>query len=129
MATPPDAWQPDSDSPAPQAEGERAEGALWVDGEFTLRIREVGSERVLRIRRPFALLGRITGSDIRIEDRAVSARHVYLHLDQRGVFGVDLATRTGTRFGELAHSSGWLGPGQSFEVADRRIEQIGRAHV
>jgi pSer/pThr/pTyr-binding forkhead associated (FHA) protein len=99
-------------------------GPLWVDGEFTLRLREPGSERVLRIRRPFALLGRIAGSDVRIEDRAVSARHVYLHLDRRGVFGVDLATRTGTRFGAAGHSSGWLHPGQAFEVAGRRIELL-----
>jgi hypothetical protein len=101
---------------------------LWVDGEFTVRMREGGADRILRIRRPFALLGRIAGSDIRIEDRAVSARHVYLHLDRRGVFGVDLATRTGTRFGAAGHSSGWLMPGQAFEVAGRRIELL-EAHA
>jgi pSer/pThr/pTyr-binding forkhead associated (FHA) protein len=120
MATPPDPQPPALHLPAVRGQG----GALWVDGEFTLRVREAGSERDLRIRRPFALLGRIAGSDIRIEDRAVSARHVYLHLDRRGVFGVDLATRTGTRFGAAAHSSGWLRPGDSFEVAGRRIELV-----
>lgn len=125
MATPPDSRLPAPDLPAPRAEGGNpSDGPLWVSGEFVLRLREPGSDRVLRIRRPFALLGRIAGSDIRIEDRAVSARHVYLHLDHRGVFGVDLATRTGTRFGPSAHSSGWLRPGQSFEVAGRRIELL-----
>jgi pSer/pThr/pTyr-binding forkhead associated (FHA) protein len=98
-------------------------GPYWVNGEFTLRIRGPAIDRIARIRRPFALLGRIEGSDIRIDDRAVSARHVYLHLDQRGVFGVDLATRTGTRFAG-GHSSGWLHPGQSFVVAAHKIELI-----
>jgi pSer/pThr/pTyr-binding forkhead associated (FHA) protein len=111
--------------PAPASPGSEP---LWVDGEFTLRIREGGTDRILRIRRPFALLGRIAGSDIRIEDRAVSARHVYLHLDHRGVFGVDLATRTGTRFGPDKRSAGWLRPGRAFEVAGRQVELLA-AHV
>ena len=81
----------------PQAQADRP-GALWADGEFTLRVRDGGSDRIVTVRRPFALLGRIAGSDVGIDDRAVSARHTYLHLDRRGLFGVDLATRTGTRF-------------------------------
>lgn len=120
MASTPDTQQPASNLPARRNAG----GPLWVNGEFTLQIHEAANQQLLHIHRPFALLGRITGSDIRIDDRAVSARHVYLHLDHRGVFGVDLATRTGTRFGEPAHSSGWLRPGQSFEVAGRRIELV-----
>lgn len=120
----PDTRQPAPDLPARREPAPRAEGPLWVNGDFTLRIHDRNTERVQRVRRPFALLGRIAGSDVRIEDRAVSARHVYLHLDHRGVFGVDLATRTGTRFGEPAHSSGWLRPGQSFEVAGHRIELV-----
>jgi FHA domain len=124
MDTSRDIRQPASDSSSPRAEGPPTPGPFWVDGEFTLRLREPGGDRVLKIGRPFALLGRIAGSDILIEDRAVSARHVYLHLDHRGVFGVDLATRTGTRFGASGHSSGWLRPGQAFEVAGRRVELL-----
>jgi pSer/pThr/pTyr-binding forkhead associated (FHA) protein len=124
MATSPDTRQPAPDPFTLNIGSPPPPGSLWVDGEFTLRLREPGSERILRIRRPFALLGRLAGSDIRIEDRAVSARHVYLHLNRRGVFGVDLATRTGTRFGAAGHSLGWLRPGQAFEVAGRRIELL-----
>ena len=126
MATISDSRQQAPDDPSASQTGSfPLPGSLWVDGEFTLRLHEPGSERVMRIRRPFALLGRIAGSDIRIEDRAVSARHVYLHLDRRrGVFGVDLATRTGTRFGAAGLPAGWLHPGQAFEVAGRRIELL-----
>jgi pSer/pThr/pTyr-binding forkhead associated (FHA) protein len=124
MAAFPDARNPAPDPSASEALAGFRSDRLWVDGEFTLRIREGETDRILRIRRPFALLGRIAGSDIRIEDRAVSARHVYLHLDHRGVFGVDLATRTGTRFGPNRHSSGWLRPGQAFEVAGRQVELL-----
>jgi FHA domain len=124
MATFSDTRQPAPDPPASHTGGSPTPGSLWVDGEFTLRLCEPGSERVLRIRRPFALVGRIAGADVLIEDRAVSARHVYLHLNHRGVFGVDLATRTGTRFGASGHPSGWLHPGRAFEVAGRRIELL-----
>ena len=68
------------------------------------------------------MIGRITGADVRIEDHRASARHLYLHLDRRGLYAVDLATRTGTRVGPEGRSSGWLSPGDSLELADHRIE-------
>jgi pSer/pThr/pTyr-binding forkhead associated (FHA) protein len=97
---------------------------LWAEGDFALRISgpEPGPSQVLTIGRPYALVGRVAGADIRIDDRQVSARHVYLHLDRRGMHCCDLATRTGTRVGEHGRSSGWIGPGQALEVAGRRIE-------
>lgn len=124
MAPISDAWFSVPDPSTARAENNLRSHPLWVEGEFMLRVREGDSEHIHRVRRPFALLGRIPGSDICIEDRAISARHVYLHLDDRGVFGVDLATRTGTRFGKAGHSSGWLMPGQAFEVAGRRVELL-----
>jgi hypothetical protein len=61
---------------------------LWVDGELELEIHEPGTEpaRVVRIGRPFGLIGRNAEVDVRIEDRRVGPRHVYLHLDTRGLF-------------------------------------------
>jgi hypothetical protein len=78
----------------------------------------------VRVARPFALIGRISGADVQIEDRAVSGRHVYLHLDRRGLFAVDLATRTGTRFGNSAQGAAWLRPGDALEIADRKVEVL-----
>jgi pSer/pThr/pTyr-binding forkhead associated (FHA) protein len=59
-----------------------------------------------------------------IDDPAASSRHAYLHLDRRGLFAVDLATRTGTRVGPGGGLSGWLRPGDRLELAGRVIEVV-----
>ena len=106
--------------------GKEVRGPLWVDGQFTVRVRGPGPEpgRVIRVRRPFALIGQIPGADIRIDDPAVDGRHAFLMLDRRGIFGVDLLTRTGTRFAGAALPSAWLGAGDILEVAGRRVELL-----
>lgn len=100
------------------------EPPLWAAGEFALRVADAGgaAARVVRVGRPFGLVGRSEGVDVQLEDQAVSARHVYLHLDRRGLFAVDLATRTGTRVGPAGPPAGWLRPGQALEVAGNRLE-------
>ena len=105
---------------------EEIRGPLWVDGQFTARVRGPGPEpgRIVRVRRPFALIGQIPGADIRIDDPAVDGRHALLLLDRRGIFGVDLLTRTGTRFAGAASASSWLGAGDILEVAGRRVELL-----
>jgi pSer/pThr/pTyr-binding forkhead associated (FHA) protein len=81
-------------------------------------------DRIVKVRRPFALVGRAEGADFEFEDRALSARHAYLHLDCRGVYVVDLVTRTGLRINGAPQMVGWLRPGDSIEVAGRRIELV-----
>jgi hypothetical protein len=101
-------------------------GPLWVDGRFTVRVRGPGPEpgRIVRLRRPFAMIGRRPEAEIRIDDPAVDDHHAFLLLDRRGVFGVDLLTRTGTRFAGAAATSARLGTGDVLEVAGRRIELL-----
>jgi pSer/pThr/pTyr-binding forkhead associated (FHA) protein len=108
------------------AVGKEVRGPLWVDGQFTVRVRGPGPEpgRVIRVRRPFALIGQIPGADIRIDDPAIDGRHAFLLLDRRGIFGVDLLTRTGTRFAGSVSVSAWLGAGDILEVAGRRVELL-----
>jgi pSer/pThr/pTyr-binding forkhead associated (FHA) protein len=108
------------------AVGKETRGPLWVDGQFTVRLKGPGPEpgRIIRLRRPFALIGQIPGADIRIDDPAVDGRHALLLLDRRGVFGVDLLSGTGTRFAGAASASSWLGAGDILEVAGRRIELL-----
>lgn len=106
--------------------GGETEGPLWADGDMMFRVGGVAgeSDRLVKVRRPFALIGRSTGADITIDDRAVSARHAYLHLDPRGVYAVDLVTRTGTRINGTGRMVGWLRPGDWVEIAGRRIELV-----
>ena len=96
---------------------------LWVDGEFWLEVHEPGGgpARLVHVPRPYGLLGRLEGADVRIDDRAVSARHVYLHLDRRGLHAVDLASRTGTRLPQPGRLACWLAPGDEIELAGRRV--------
>ena len=98
-------------------------GSYWTDGDMMFRVHGTGREmdRIVKIRRPFALVGRSPDSDLCVRDAAVSDRHVYAHLDPRGVYVVDLLTRTGTRINGLSQSAGWLRPDQSFEMAGRRV--------
>jgi len=106
------------------AVGKQARGPLWADGQITARVRGPASSavRIVRIRRPFALIGRHPGVDVRIDDPAVDARHALLLLDRRGVFGVDLLSETGTRFAGAGAGSAWLGVGDILEVAGHRVE-------
>ena len=103
----------------------------WQPGGFTLRVApdparggSGGGAAVVEVAAPFAVIGRAPGIAVRVDDPAVSARHVYLHLDRRGLFAVDLATRTGTRVGASRAASGWLRPGDSLELAGRRVELL-----
>jgi pSer/pThr/pTyr-binding forkhead associated (FHA) protein len=108
------------------AVGKELRGPLWVDGQFTVKVRGPGSEpaRTFRVRRPFALIGQIPGADLRIDDPAVEGRHAFLILDRRGLIGVDLLSRTGTRFAGADSAWSWLGPGDILEIAGRRIEIV-----
>lgn len=99
-------------------------GSLWVDGEFWLSVRDRGAERIVHVRRPYGLLGRLEGADVAIDDRSVSARHVYLHLDPRGLYAVDLSSRTGTRLPAAGQLAAWIDPGQEIEVAGRAVRLV-----
>lgn len=116
--------------PATDIPFEDADDPLWVVGVMTFRVRGLGAEpdRVVTIPRPFGLIGLANDSDIRINDPSLNARHTYLHLDPRGVFAVDLATRAGTAVGAEGTPSGWLAPGDTLQVAGRTIELV-RAEI
>jgi pSer/pThr/pTyr-binding forkhead associated (FHA) protein len=98
-------------------------GAFWTDARFNLELIEPDGTppRFVPIGRPFALIGRNAQAELLIDDRDVSARHVYLHADERGLFAIDLATRTGTRFNGADIPCGWLSPGDELEIAGRVI--------
>ena len=61
-------------------------GPYWTDARFALEVHEAGATapRLVPLGRPFALIGRIAHADLHIDDRDVSARHVYIHADAPG---------------------------------------------
>ncbi|WP_406701322.1 FHA domain-containing protein, partial (plasmid) [Singulisphaera sp. Ch08] len=96
---------------------------FWIHGEMTFRVEGTGSteDRIIQVDRPFALVGQTPDSAIRLDGPGISKRHVYLHLDPRGVFAVDLLSRTGTRLNGDDLIVGWLRPGDWLEIDDWRI--------
>lgn len=100
--------------------------SLWASGGFTLRLLPHGSNReaIVSVTGPFGVIGRTPGANLTIDDPAVSARHAYLHLDPRGLFAVDLATRSGTAVGETRAPFGWMRPGDRLEIAGRQVELV-----
>ena len=115
MATPP--FPPGASSPT---------APLWASGRFALRVHGVGSnwQRVVEIRRPYALIGRIPGSDVLIDDRNDQRPSHLSAPGHRGLFAVDLASRSGSQIGPEGRAAAWLRPGDSLEVAGRRIELV-----
>jgi pSer/pThr/pTyr-binding forkhead associated (FHA) protein len=105
-------------------------GTVWANGDLMFRVAggDAKGDRIVEVDRPFARIGRSGDADIALDDRAVSTSHAYLHLDRRGVFTVDLLTRTGLRINGVTRPVGWLRPGDWLEIADRKIELI-RARI
>ena len=106
--------------------GRHNSGPLWVDGSIALRVRDrkQRSWRMVKIRHPYAVIGRHPKSDLVIDRPDVSEHHVFLFLDARGLFGVDLRTDRGTRFAGTGAEASWLGSGDLIEVGDHVIEVI-----
>jgi pSer/pThr/pTyr-binding forkhead associated (FHA) protein len=100
--------------------------SLWANGDMMFRVSGTGTEpdRLVKVRRAFAVIGRAEDADIVLNDRAVSARHAYLHLDHRGVYAIDLVTRTSTRINGTSRMVGWIRPGDWLDIAGYRVELL-----
>src|SRR5271170_4935853 len=89
-------------SPMSQGEVHGEALALRVSG------RELGDDRLLEFRQPFAVIGRCPRADISLRSSKLSFRHAYLQvLDQR-VLCVDLKSKTGVSWAGERRSCGWL---------------------
>ena len=106
--------------------GRHNSGPLWVDGSISLRVRDKKqrSWRMVKVRRPYAVFGRHPRADLVIDRGDVAEHHVFLFLDARGLFGVDLRTDRGTRFAGTNAEASWLGAGDLIEVGDHAIEVL-----
>ncbi len=70
---------------------------------------------------PFVLIGRDARSDLLLDHDLVSRRHTYLQVVEGRGFFVDLDSRSGTMVGASPAESGWLAPGDAFEVGPYTI--------
>ncbi|WP_158633637.1 FHA domain-containing protein [Tautonia sociabilis] len=85
-----------------------------------------GDRTLVIVDRPYATIGRVATADVPVPSPSAAVRHVYLHLDRRGAFAVDLVSRTGTRFDDAPEGARacWLRPGRGLELAGHRVELI-----
>jgi len=91
--------------------------------DLLLRVsgRELGEDRLLELRQPFAVIGRSSRADISLRSPKLSYRHAYLQvLDQR-VLCVGLKSEAGLFWGGNRSSYGWL--------SDTDPVRIGPYHV
>ena len=66
--------------------------------------------------RPFALVGRNTRSDVRLDAQQVDDQHAYFQVLGGRLFCIDLDSRSGVRAGNGRLSSGWLDQGKFVRV-------------
>lgn len=104
--------------------GRQNSGPLWADGSIALRVRDrrQRSWRAAKVRRPFAVIGSHPAADVVIARPGVEPHHVFLFLDRRGLFAVDLRTEAGTRFAGSQAEASWLGAGDLIELGEHTIE-------
>lgn len=98
--------------------------ACGARGPLELKVEDATGTQVGHwvLPQPFALLGSDAQADVRLAGEDVSKRHVYLQILGGRVFGVDLESRSGVKWGGIRASSWWVRPGESFEVGSYLVK-------
>ncbi|MDC0273925.1 MAG: FHA domain-containing protein [Planctomycetaceae bacterium] len=73
---------------------------------------------------PCLLLGRGSDCDLRLKQRDISYRHVYLQMLNQRLLVVDLGSRAGTQWSGSRRRSGWLLPGRDIQVGNYKIRLV-----
>jgi len=76
------------------------------------------------VERPSLLLGRATDCDLRLKQRDISYRHVYLQMLNQRLLVVDLGSRAGTLWDGSRRRSGWLLPGREIQIGNYKIRLV-----
>ena len=97
--------------------------ACGSPGPIVLGVEEPGTSGVSwRVfDQPFLVVGRDPGADLFLNDGGVSRRHAYLQVVAGRLFGVDLKSRTGTRWGDEPGLWGWVRPDPGIRVGPFRL--------
>ena len=73
---------------------------------------------------PYVLIGRDERAGLQLDHDAVSRRHTYLQVVEGRLFFIDLDSRIGTTAGAVRAESGWVEPGQGFEIGPFTVRYI-----
>ena len=101
-----------------------ADRSLWSIAGISLLVEgpgfpEGGSH--VRLKQPFARIGRFPSMDLLLDHPDISRRHVYLHRTEKGIFIVDLGSRLGLTLGGKPLRNGWLKPNEPLGVGPFRL--------
>jgi hypothetical protein len=77
---------------------------------------------------PFVILGSDVQSDVRLPGEDVSKRHVYLQILGGRIFGFDLESRAGVKWGGIRTTSWWPRTGEPIEIGSYVVKVIRGGH-
>ena len=70
---------------------------------------------------PFLVVGRDPNADLHLDNWRVSRRHAYLQLVAGRLFCLDLGSRTGIQWADVANEAGWLDFGRTIRIGPYEI--------
>lgn len=88
-----------------------------------------GENEEVLVDRPFALIGSSETADVRLIHPDVSRNHAYLQIIEGRVLCCDLASRTGTHWGEEIRSRGWMDVGDVIFVGPFSLRLVDNEFV
>jgi predicted component of type VI protein secretion system len=80
-----------------------------------------GTVQPMAFPRPYVVIGREEGAGLVLNDPQISRRHAYLQVVRGRIFCVDLASRTGIRWGTAPGRAGWLARDQPLGVGPYEV--------
>ena len=101
--------------------------ACGISGPLQIALRGPSpSESGVRLlHQPFALIGRDQRSDLPLDQRLVSRRHVYLQVVEGQAFWLDLDSRSGTLEDGQPRKFGWLESGRMIRIGPFELQRLG----
>jgi pSer/pThr/pTyr-binding forkhead associated (FHA) protein len=105
---------------------QQACGATWP---LTLDLEGRKPQRghTVELEQPFAIIGSHPRADAVWDDPQLNPRHVYLQIIGGSVFGIDLESPAGTRWGDHSRCFGWVRPDEVLALGATRVRVQNRS--
>src|SRR3954468_9945724 len=100
--------------------------ACGISGPLQIALRgpSTNESGVRLLHQPFALIGRDQRSDVPLDHRLVSRRHVYLQVVDGQAFWIDLDSRSGTLEEGQPRKFGWLDSGRVIRIGPFELQRL-----